>query len=80
MVERQQLGVTLGNEKSIPWQQLQDYIKIHKDLIGSLLKLRERHKSMTQEAVEKLLPNSFLEIQACVDKILRDNHIIENEE
>ena len=79
MVERQQSGVTLGNKKSIPWQQLQDYIKKHEDVIGSLLKLRENQIS-TQEDVEKKLPKSFLQIQACIDKILRDNHIIENEE
>ena len=55
--------------KPIPWDSLQDYLKVHDNYIVTLLKMDET-KLLKREEIEAKLPNSFKELHKKLTAIL----------
>ncbi len=47
-----------ASAKPIPWETLQDYLKLHEDYLLTLVTL-EKTKMLKREEIEAKLPNAF---------------------
>ena len=57
---------------SIPWNHLEDYIKLHETSISSIVNL-VKTDLMTKDYAETCLPKLFKKLNDHITKILRDN-------
>ena len=47
--------------KRVPWSQLEEYLEVHQEVIGSYVGLLKR-KAMDIPTIEAKLPESFMEL------------------
>lgn len=64
--------------KRVPWQQLEDYLEVHKATIISYLEQLEKGTE-TKTSIESNLPRSFWLLNQAVAKIIKDNNIAPKE-
>ena len=65
--------------KTIPIQQLEDYLKLHQEAIVSAQDLLKR-KIIKVKDVESMLPKSLSQLHEAITKILTDNDILPSDE
>jgi hypothetical protein len=61
----------------ISYEDLQRYLKINEVCISALAE-QEKIGLITRAQLEERLPNSFIKVQECLSKILKDNKIIDH--
>ena len=61
----------------ISFEDLQKYLKINEYCITALAE-QEKIGVITRTQLEERLPNSFIKVQECLAKILKDNKIIDH--
>ena len=61
----------------ISYEELQRYLKINEVCISALAE-QEKIGLITRAQLEERLPNSFIKVQECLGKILKDNKIIDH--
>ncbi len=61
----------------IPYEDLQRYLKINELCISALAE-QEKIGLFTRPQLEEKLPQSFLKVQECLSKILKDNKIVDS--
>ena len=62
--------------KRVPWAQLEEFVKLNNETVGSHMKKNPKEKQET----EKLLPETFTKLHSLITRILRDNDIMPNKE
>lgn len=62
------------SRKSIPWNQFQDYLKLHDSQVKQITKLEE-NGIMSKALLETIIPESLRKIHSMLSDILSANHI-----
>jgi rRNA pseudouridine-1189 N-methylase Emg1 (Nep1/Mra1 family) len=65
--------------KRVPWSQLEEYLKLHKNTIVSFQD-QLNSDMMDIPEIEAKLPKSFSQLYSLIGKILKDNNILPNQE
>ena len=65
--------------KRVPWSQCEDYVKMHKKQIVNFQEQLEEGLMDIPE-IEAKLPKSFSQLYSAINKILKENNILPNEE
>ena len=59
----------------VPFSQMEEYLEVHQESIGSFMGLLKRNL-INIPTIESKLPESFLALHEVITKILRDNDIL----
>ena len=65
--------------KSIPWSDIQEYLRLHKDLIKPFEDLNQKNL-MRPEFIEESLPPQILKMYDCLKNILKKSRVLEEDQ